>query len=615
MNVFAVSRFSVSPIVSLIAVAVASFLTASPAHAGDSVAVRLEESGDRAVLSNGLLTATINKWKARIESLRFREVEMLRDGYYSMDGGRDYRTPAGCRFTVKTNTPELVDVGMRRVWSNEPQAFDIEIHYVLKQGDSGLYTYALLDHPASYPAGRVGEWRMVWKLPPDLLERIFVDEQRQWEMPSSRDRTEPTPIKEITKVLSGPRAGHFDCKYDFNANYWDLGCWGHASDKNRVGAWIVLGGYEFFNDGPTKQDLTAAAGINHIHFGMNHYNGSTTRILAGQEWKKLYGPFLLYCNHSDDGAAACWADAKSRAIVEQADWPYPWLTKNADFPLAKERGTVTGRFVVHDPLKPALNGAGAWVGLAQPPPGGNWQFDSRGYQFWTKADADGRFTIEHVRPGDYTFFAFTTGAVGEATRGNVSVKPGKTLDLEDVVWNVPHKGRRIAWEIGMPDRTAKEFRHGDDYFQGYLWERFADEFPNPLEFTIGKSDWRRDWIYALAGYRRNSSAVPHRWRIHFDLSERPTGDATLTLAIASADRARIRVFVNNEDRALTEVTPAVQGGNALLREGIHAKYCVEYLKIPAERLKPGENIISLELANVQSPGAHVMFDYLNLELP
>ncbi len=39
---------------------------------------------------------------------------MLRDGYFSMDGGRDYRAPSGCRFTIKTNTPDLIDIGMRQ---------------------------------------------------------------------------------------------------------------------------------------------------------------------------------------------------------------------------------------------------------------------------------------------------------------------------------------------------------------------------------------------------------------------------------------------------------------------------------------------------------------------
>ncbi|MFO0928754.1 MAG: polysaccharide lyase family protein [Gemmataceae bacterium] len=576
--------------------------------------VTLEEAGGHVVLANGTLTATISRARARLTALRYRGFPMLIDGYYSMDGGKNYRTPGNCRYKVHVRTPDLVDVGFRSVRKDEPQAFDIEVHYVLRRGDSGLYTYALLDHPADYPSTGVGEWRMVWKLSDDLLERIYVDDLRRWQMPGSRDTSEPTEIKEIRKLTSGVRAGKYDCKYDFNANYHDLGCWGHASDKNKVGAWIVLGSHEFFNDGPTKQDLTAAAGINHIHFGMNHYNGSTVRVKAGEAWQKLYGPFLLYCNHGKDGDA-CWADARSRARAERAAWPHAWLAGNPAYPPASGRGRVTGKLVVDDPLKPHLSGGNAWIGLAQPPAGGNWQFESKNYQFWVKAGADGGFSIPHVRPGTYTLVAFADGAVGEFARPDVRVEAGKTLDLGVVRWTVPHRGKRIAWEIGVPDRTAREFRHGDDYFQGFLWKQFDREFANPLEYTIGKSVPARDWNYAQARYTHGARPVAHDWRSHFDLPTAPAGDATLTLAIASAQRARIQVYVNDGTRPVAEVTPAVQGGNALLREGIHAKYGVEYVTIPAGHLKAGKNTIGLVLASVRGADTHVMYDYLNLELP
>src|SRR5205823_4143803 len=133
------------------------------------------------------------------------------DGYYSMDGRKNYRTPANCRLTVQARTPDLIDIGLKCVRKDQPQAFDIDVHYALRRGDSGLYTYALLDHPAGYPSTRVGEWRMVWKLSDDLLERIYVDELRHWQMPGSKDTSEPTAIREIRKVTSGVRAGKLDC--------------------------------------------------------------------------------------------------------------------------------------------------------------------------------------------------------------------------------------------------------------------------------------------------------------------------------------------------------------------------------------------------------------------
>ena len=145
---------------------------------------------------------------------------------------------------------------------------------------------------------------------------------------------------------------------------------------------------------------------------------------------------------------------------------------------------------MRDPLKPNLTGANAWVGLAQPPPDGNWQFESKHYQYWVKADARESSGYRNIRPGTYTLSAFTDGAVGELSKPDVMVTTGATTALGDLTWNIPHKGSRIAWEIGVPDRTAKEFRHGDDYFQGYVWQNFASEFPNPLDYTVGKSNWR-----------------------------------------------------------------------------------------------------------------------------
>lgn len=582
--------------------------------AGPSVTLR--ESGTGVTLSNGIVTATITK-SASISSLKYKSYEMTTGMYYSMDGGPNFRNPGGGRYFVKTKTPDLVDIGFKNERKNEPQAFDCEIHYVLKRGSSGIYTYSILSHPASYPKTGVGEWRMVWKLSNDLLEKIYVDDLRHWQMPSPEDykRAEPTGIKEITKLTTGPWAGKYDCKYDYSASYYDIGCWGHASDKRKVGGWIVLGGYDYFNDGPTKQDLNAASGINHIHFGMDHYNSSSTSVNAGEEWQKIYGPFLLYCNSSDQGGDAMWADAKKQVETEKAAWPYAWLTDTPTYPLAQNRGALSGHLVIKDPFKPKLNSANAWVGIAQPPAGGNWQFESNRYQYWAKADAAGNFTIPDVRPGTYTFYAFTEGAVGEYSRENVVVKVGSNKLTEDVVWEVPHKGKSLAWEIGVPDRTAKEFRHGTDYFHGYVWTRFQEEFKNPLEYTVGKSDQSKDWNYAHSWYQVGKKREPWRWRIHFDLDAVPEGNATLTFAFAGAHgRAKINVYVNGEAKPFATVVPSIQGGNALLRESIHAKYCVEYLTIPTSQLKQGANTIALEQANTDTQ-THVMYDSLSLELP
>ncbi len=522
-------------------------------------------------------------------------------------------------YSVTKQLPDHVDISCKRVFTpGDKQPWDIDVHFVLRSGSPGLYVYAVVSHPASYPDAGMGEWRMVWSMPEEggdtLLERIYVDDLRHWQMPSSYDfaHAQPTGIKEIVKLTTGPWAGKYDCKYMYTADLWKEGAYGHASDKNHLGAWVVFGGYDYFNDGPTKNDLTSAAGLIHIMLYAEHYNGKGFTIKHGQAWSKIYGPWLLYLNDQTTGDA-CWADAKAQALAEQSAWPYSWLN-TVEYPAEAGRGAVTGRLVVHDPLKPALTGANAWVGLAQPQEtAGNWQFQGDAYQYWVHADAEGRFTIPHVRPGAYSLYAFMTGAVGEFAQTGVNVQAGAAVPLGTVTWNVPHPGKHIAWEIGVPDRSAEEFRHGHtDYYTPYLFSEFPQELPNPLEYDVTKSNWATDWNYAQTTY---TTGVPWKWRIHFPLITLPTGDATLTLAFAASDQGRLYVYVNDESAPLTTVTPPNAGGNALIREAIHGKYGLSYVRIPASRLKAGANTITLEPASVHGGFTHFMYDYLNLELP
>ena len=604
-----------------------------PGGGNEGPDVTLARQGGNVTLANGIITAVIDTASAKVVSLRYQGHEMVSQTgrhktiYFFVVGDKGYEIASPCVFSVKRQTPDLVDISCKRVYSRQnskQHPWDLDTHFALRRGMSGLYVYSVVNHWSDYPALDIGQYLMIWSMPEVgghwLLEKIYVDEARHWELPSPDDfaRCEPTGIKEIVKLTTGPWKGQYDCKYMYTASYQDLGCWGFASDRNHIGAWVVFGSHEFFNNGPTMSDLTSASGIFQVMFNMNHYGGTGIAIPKGETWQKVFGPCLLYFNSSLDGGDACWANAKRQAQAEQAAWPYAWLADNSLYPSKTERGTVAGRFVVQDTLKPDVSGAGAWIGVTQTDPGVNWQFDSKHYQYWVQADTAGNFSIPNVRPGNYALFAFTTGAVGEFSRTNITVSTGETTALGDVVWNVPHSGARLAWEIGVPDRTAKQFRHGNDYFQPYMWETFSSEFPNPLDYTVGVSDWSRDWNYVQCGYLTGKNWSPWKWRIHFNLTNTPAdGDATLTLAYASSYYGRTEVYVNDESKWLTVVRPAVDGGNALIREGIHAKYCVERVPIPMSLLKTGTNTITLVQGQdrYDRPFFHVMYDYLSLELP
>ena len=608
-------------------------LALQPTRAQPSGApVTAERSGENVILDNGIVRATIQSNPIGLRSLRYRGREMVSQGgrhkfvYFSLNGNLQSFEPLhNGVFSVSTRSPEMVDISCKRPYQPGSKLFpcDVDVHFVLRRGVSGLYVYVTLDHAANYPELNISVWRMVWSMPEEngqwLMDRIYVDAARHWEIPSPADfsRSAATGIKEIVELTSGPWRGRYDCKYMYSVSYWDVDCWGYAGDRSRVGAWIIPASREFFNDGPTHADLNASSGIIEILYNQIHYNGSAIDIPQGLAWQKIYGPYLLYCNTSADGADGCWRDAQRRGHIEQGEWPYAWLT-NALYPGRSHRGTVTGRWTVRDALKPAVNSSNAWIGLAQPNAGGNWQFDNQRYQYWVHADAAGDFSVPNVRPGTYQLYAFTAGAVGEFSRGNVAVTAGGTTQLGDLVWAVPHPGTRIAWEIGVPDRTAREFRHGTDYFQPYRWEKFSGEMSNPLDYTVGTSDWSKDWNYVQCGYLKDGIWTPWRWRIHFTLTNAPSaGDATLTIAYASSYYGRTEVYVNDDGRLLTTVHPAVDGGNALIREGIHAKYDVERVPIPMSLLRDGANTLTLvQGANrYDRPFYHVMYDYLDLELP
>ena len=446
---------------------------AVPAHAVADAAVTLDRRGDHDwVLANGLVTVALDPGNATVTGLRYGGHELVsrtgrhRAVYFSRDGGGDYETLPHCTATVAARSPDGVDVRCTHTYApaaGDKHAWDVDVHYVLRRGVPGVYVYAVCHHPAAYPELTVGEWRMVWSTPADAADElgtICVDAARHWTVPTAADMARGEPVagapKEVTRLTTGPWAGRLDCKYEYAAGYWDLDCWGFADDAKHVGAFVVLPAHEFLNDGPFKQDLTAAVGTTLVHLNMNHYDGAGFTIPRGREWTKCYGPLLIYANQ---GATAdeCWADARARGRAEAAQWPYPWV-RDAAFPLAAGRADVRGRLVVRDALKPTLTSANAWVGLA-PAADADFQFSATGYQFWTRAAADGTFALPHVRPGAYTLYAAVDGAVGQFARTGISVTAGHDGSLGDVTWAVPHAGRRIAWEVGTPDRSAAECAH------------------------------------------------------------------------------------------------------------------------------------------------------------
>ena len=214
--------------------------------------VTLSTTTTTATLSNGVIQAVIDKASGKVTSYTLNGTQMVDPSnpiYYSMDGGSSYEQPGGCVYSLVTNTTDHVEISCKRTWNSTAgykHVFDIDLHYVLRRGDTGIYAFAILDHPAIYPAATVGEWRIVWKLPRSsttfTFERAYVDAARNWEMPSYYDyqQSSPTGIAEIVKLNTGVRAGKYDGKYTYSARYSEIGTWGMPATSRKRGCGSCL---------------------------------------------------------------------------------------------------------------------------------------------------------------------------------------------------------------------------------------------------------------------------------------------------------------------------------------------------------------------------------------
>jgi rhamnogalacturonan endolyase len=626
--------------------------------------VTLSETAASFTLANGLVTAQVDKRSGALTSLVYQGLQLLDQGHGRGNGGywsSVGRGQPGSRPTAlvlidpSTNGGERAEIGCRL--TNNPRhpvtGLDAEYRYALGRGDSGIYVSAVLTHPAGYPAYGVGEARYCLKLNPAVFDYLSVDADRQRLMPSGYDWDHGVPLnlKEARRMTTGVHQGEVEHKYDYAAVLADTPAYGWSSSTRHVGLWLVNPSLEYLGGGPTKVELTGHLDVNpgglptllNMWVG-SHYGGTVLYVAPEQSWTKVVGPFLLYCNAASS-PPAMWRDALARAAQEKAAWPYAWAA-DQNFPAASARATVTGRLVVHDPGDPDLVVSNLWAGVSAPdypgprgrpngmPPWVDWQRDAMHYQFWARADQAGNFTVPNIRPGRYTLHAIADGVLGEFTLTNVIVEAGQTLALGELAW-VPRRFGPTLWQIGVPDRTAREFRHGDHYWQWGLYFDYPREFPDDVHFIISRSNWRTDWNYvqpprikgrnvAVVGedddLDENTSAQLARrglatvrstpWTIQFQMPRPAPHGAVLRLAFCGTHRGcNVEAFVNGR---LAGETGELPGTSAMQRDGIRAYWLEKDLPIAAELLTPGTNTIQL-LSRANSWSQGVMYDCLRLE--
>ena len=641
--------------------------------------VKCSETADFFTLDNGILRAEIEKRNGNMTSLVYQGHELLtQNGGYWSSVGRGNGRSAGHTASVRLNTPGRVEVSCQsgNVGGTTNAALDADYIYSLGRGESVIYVAAVLHHGPGMPGYGTGESRYCLKLNPDVFNFLSVDADRQRLMPSGYDWDHGVQLnmKEARRLTTGIHRGEVEHKYDYSAVLAETPAYGWFGTQSHLGLWLINPSQEYIGGGPTKVELTGHLDVNpggtptllNMWQG-SHYGGTSLAIAPNENWTKVIGPFAIYCNTRPTSVAA-WKNALAQARTETKHWPYAWF-KDPNYPTAAERGTVTGKIILRDAFDPQARMSNVWVGVAAPdyrppvlrpsgrrrfrhtnapsmnftnwasragfPPLVDWQRDTKFYQFWARADAQGNFTIRNVRPGDYTLHAFGDGVMGEFALTNVTVTAGKKTSLGRLYWQ-PLRFGRTVWQIGIPDRTAREFRHGDHFWQWGLYYQYPKDFPHDVDFIVGKSNWRRDWNYAQpprisgptgpvisededAGADNAESAPAHHsreiedttWKIEFQMTNAPSGKATLRLAFAGArEGCVVGVKINGHDIGNTGRLPAT---GVMHRDGIRGYWFERDLTFDAALLHPGNNIFKLtSYANNWTQG--VLYDCVRLEL-
>jgi rhamnogalacturonan endolyase len=675
-------------------------------------AVTVTDSGTMFTLSNGIVTARINKRNGDLESLVYKGLETMghdqgRAGYWEQDPSAASKVNGltqSITIDPTKNSGERGEVSIKGVTKGDPMAgltpgspgapatgtvnCDLELRYSLGRGESGIYAYAIFSHPEAYGPLRMPESRFITKLN-QTFDWISVDADRNMLQCAPKDWGTGVVVhaKEQRILTQGVYKNSVEHKYSYNAVQYRTPAYGWSSTKNHVGIWFINPTIEYLSGGASKQEIVCHFGDNgnpdpiilNYWRGTHYGGGATCNVGAGEKWSKVIGPMFIYVNSLEsfgtpsqadleslaftsgnptvptawkDNARTLWQDALSQAKQEAARWPYDWV-KGVDYPHKNERGNVTGQLVLSDPQAATTKLPHLTVGLAHPDGMGNgrdWAHDARHYQFWNDGTEDGKFTITNVRPGDYTLHAFANGVLGEFAQSNISVEAGQKLDLGKLEWKPLRYGKQV-WEIGYPSRAGDKFFKGDGE-NYWLWGwalRYPLHFPNDITYTVGKSDYRKDWFFqhtphatstawmnpeakdpanqrfgwvkaeSLNNYPQTDTRGPWRiygqgrantWTIKFDLERAPKGQAFLRLALAGADgNGGLAIAVNGKAAGTIRPTPT----NALRYNTNKSVWQEQTLKFDASMLKERENEIQLTVpAGDLTTG--VVYDYLRLEL-
>lgn len=597
--------------------------------------VSLSQDGATFKIANGHLSATIEKASGKITSVVLDGQELLGGGtgYWSMAATSAGAQVRGFGLSQEqfvavdpgSNGGERAEVACRFRGTGADGAYpgNSEIRYAIDRNSTTLYATAILAHGAGNAPFQMEEGRFVIKLDAGIFDHLTIDKDRNRVLPTGRDWDAGTPLnlKEARRMTTGTHVGWAEHKYSYSAILEHVPAYGWLGTKQPFGVWMINPSVEYIAGGPTKMELTGHRDVGGTSLPTllnmwhgSHYGGTVLDLGKDEKWSKVIGPFAIHFNQGGS-PDTLWKSALNQAAAERAAWPYPWV-RHENHPSPAERGGLTGAIRISElralPAAPQT----LWVGLTAPSYQANrdtigWQQDGRNYQFWVKAGPDGGFSLRGVRPGNYVLRAFVDGITGEFEHANISIVAGNTHSAGELLWK-PERAGPTLWEIGIPDRSAAEFRNGDQYWHWGNYLKFKSDFPHGVNFLVGKSDWKMDWHVCQPLDLSPACEVlgSSTWTVRFPLAEIPAGGTLLRISFCgSRAGSRLALLLNGTEIGSTGPLPE---NGTMHRDSHRGISFVRAFPIPASRLHPGENVLQFRLDG-RSWHQGLLYDHIRME--
>jgi alpha-mannosidase len=161
-----------------------------------------------------------------------------------------------------------------------------------------------------------------------------------------------------------------------------------------------------------------------------------------------------------------------------------------------------------------------------------------------------------------------------------------------------------VFQIGVPDGDYREFALAGNYAS------YSAQFPQDVDFVVGKSDPARDWPYIQPGPADSwAGGKPHSATIHFQIAAPGSNYYRLVLDFVSAHYSappHLTVAVNGEQLDVT--LPAGRNDDALTDPRAGKNYSWRQLLLPA-LFRAGDNTIKI----TDTAGSWALYDDIRLE--